>query len=146
MEVGNTWSVAGLIGRSVEMSRTIAESDVYLFAGISGDLASYHIDEAAMRRTDLGRRVVHGVLVLGIGSAVGSKFWSTYGGEGRTISYGYDRVRFIRPMFIGDTVTVRYELTAYDQDAQKTLGTITATNEAGDVALSAVHVTKVGSL
>jgi acyl dehydratase len=146
VNVETTWSIAELIGRSVEMSRTIAESDVYLFAGISGDLASYHIDEAAMRRTELGRRVVHGVLLLSIGSAASSKFWSTHGGEGRTISYGYDRVRFIRPMFIGDTVTVRYELTQYDQDAQKAFASVTATNETGDVALSAVHVTKVGAL
>lgn len=140
------WSPAGLRGRAATLSRTIAESDVYLFGGITGDLAAYHVDEAAMRRTDLGRRVAHGVLLLGLGSAVSSKFWTTYEGDGRTISYGYDRVRFVRPVFIGDSVTVHYELTDYDDSARKAFATITATNEHGDVVLSAVHITKVDDL
>jgi 3-hydroxybutyryl-CoA dehydratase len=146
MMIDQPWSPADLRGKAATMSRTIAESDVYLFGGITGDLAAYHVDEAAMRRTDLGRRVAHGVLLLGLGSAVSSTFWTTYSGDGRTISYGYDRVRFVKPVFIGDTVTVRYELTDYDAPARKTFATITATNEHDDVVLSAVHITKVGDL
>lgn len=142
----DTWTASSLVGRSVEVRRTIAESDVYLFGGITGDLASYHIDEPAMRDTDLGGRVVHGVLLLGLGSAASTKFWCEYGGEGRTISYGYDRVRFVRPVFIGDTVTVRYQLSEVDAAAGKAFAAVTATNDAGEVTMSAVHVTKLGDL
>ena len=53
------------VGDEVSFQRTISESDVYLFAGITGDLSPNHINEAAMRRSRYKRRIAHGALLIG---------------------------------------------------------------------------------
>ena len=50
------------IGDSVSFSKTVGESDVYLFAGITGDLAPNHVDEEYMKRSSYGGRIAHGAL------------------------------------------------------------------------------------
>src|SRR6266545_1973211 len=54
------------IGRRVSFSKTVSESDVYLFAGITGDLSPNHVDEEYMRTTRYGRRIAHGALAVGL--------------------------------------------------------------------------------
>lgn len=82
------------------MSKTISESDVYLFAGITGDFNPVHVNAEAARTSVFGERVVHGILVTGLISAViGTKL----PGEG-TIYLEQD-VKFLKPVKIGDTVT-----------------------------------------
>ena len=54
------------IGRKVTVSKTVSESDVYLFAGITGDFSPNHTDEAYMRKTRYGRRIAHGALAIGL--------------------------------------------------------------------------------
>ena len=58
------------VGDSAELSRTIAESDVYLFAGITGDTNPAHMDEEYAKGTPFKTRIVHGALVTGLISAV----------------------------------------------------------------------------
>jgi 3-hydroxybutyryl-CoA dehydratase len=145
MDEMNLLDVSSHAGHERRMARTIAESDVYLFAGISGDLASYHINHAAMKDTVYGGRIVHGVLLLGLVSAASSLYWSSVDGEGMTVSYGYDRVRFVDAVPIGETVEVRYRVTGSDQAKSLVHSTATITNEAGDTVLAAVHLTKVRS-
>lgn len=53
------------LGRSVRFTKTAGESDVYLFAGVSGDLGPNHVDEEYMRKARCGRRIAHGVLLIG---------------------------------------------------------------------------------
>ena len=53
------------VGDSVSFSKTVGESDVYLFAGISGDFSPNHIDEEVMKATPYGRRIAHGALLVG---------------------------------------------------------------------------------
>jgi acyl dehydratase len=133
-------------GRETRMARTIAESDVYLFGGITGDLASYHVNHAAMKDTVYGGRIVHGVLLLGLVSAASSLYWSSVDGEGLTVSYGYDRVRFVGAVPIGETVEVHYRVTGSDVTKSLVHSTATITNEAGRTVLSAIHLTKVRPL
>lgn len=130
-------------GIDVRMARTISESDVYLFGGITGDLAPYHVNEAMMRESDYGGRIAHGVLLLGLVSAASATYWNRLDAEGATVSYGYDRVRFVKAALIGDTLEARYRVTGSDLDKSLVLATATITNEAGDVLLSAIHLTKV---
>jgi 3-hydroxybutyryl-CoA dehydratase len=145
MDAMNLLDVSSHAGHETRMARTIAESDVYLFAGISGDLASYHINHAAMKNTVYGGRIVHGVLLLGLVSAASSLYWSSVDGEGMTVSYGYDRVRFVGAVPIGETVEVHYRVTGSDQAKSLVHSTATITNEAGKTVLAAVHLTKVRS-
>ena len=52
------------VGKSITVRKTVGETDVYLFAGISGDFAPLHVDEDYMRGTKYGRRIAHGALML----------------------------------------------------------------------------------
>lgn len=132
-------------GRIARLGRTIGESDVYLFAGITGDLAPYHVNHVSMKDTVYGGRIVHGVLLLGLVSAASTLYWTDAKGVGMTVSYGYDRVRFVDAVKIGDTVEVTYRVTGSDRAKSLVHSTATITNEAGDTVLSAVHLTKVRS-
>ena len=54
------------VGKTVTVRKTVSESDVYLFAGITGDLSPNHVDEEYMRKTRYGRRIAHGALAVGL--------------------------------------------------------------------------------
>jgi 3-hydroxybutyryl-CoA dehydratase len=56
------------------------------------------------------------------------------------VSYGYDRIRFVRPVFIGDTVTVTYVVAAVDDEKGEIRSDVTATNQDGDVVAVATHI------
>ena len=86
------------VGDRVRFSKTVSESDVYLFAGITGDLAPNHVDEAYMQGTPYGRRIAHGALLIGFMSTDSTMMVERHGGlEGdeTPVSLGYDRIRFI---------------------------------------------------
>ena len=53
------------IGDTVAFSKTVGESDVYLFAGVTGDLSQNHVDDQFMKRSIYGRRIAHGALLVG---------------------------------------------------------------------------------
>lgn len=88
------------IGDSDHMTKTITETDVYLFAGITGDLNPAHINETAASDTPFGGRIAHGVLSAGLISAV---LGMRIPGPG-TIYLGQE-LRFTKPVRFGDTVT-----------------------------------------
>lgn len=67
--VSSAWRDQVQPGEKVEVTRTVAESDVYQFAGITGDLNRVHVDEEFMKRTRYGSRLVHGAYILGLVSA-----------------------------------------------------------------------------
>ena len=129
------------VGRRVTVRRTVSESDVYLFAGLTGDHSPNHTDEEYMRGTRYGRRIAHGALCIGLMSAASTKIIE--GLPGTIISYGYDRVRFPAPLFFGDTVTVTYEIVERDPAALKTFARVTCATQRGDVVAAATHILKI---
>jgi acyl dehydratase len=128
------------VGKQVTFSKTVTESDVYLFAGITGDLAPIHVDEEHMKKTRYGRRIAHGALAVGLMSNTSSRVLE--GVPGTWVSYGYDRVRFPAPLFIGDTVTVAYEIVDRNPEERKTFARVTCTTQAGAVVAAATHILK----
>ena len=129
------------VGRTVTVRRTVSESDVYLFAGLTGDHSPNHTDEEYMRATRYGRRIAHGALCVGLMSTASTKIIE--GLPGTIISYGYDRVRFPAPLFFGDTVTVTYEIVERDPAALKTFARVTCATQRGDVVAAATHILKI---
>lgn len=129
------------VGRTVTVSKTVSESDVYLFAGLTGDLSPNHVNEEYMRKTRYGRRIAHGALLVGLMSQASTKIITDL--PGTIVSYGYDRVRFPAPCFLGDTVTVTYEIVERDEAALKTFARVTCTSQRGDVVAAATHLLKV---
>lgn len=123
-------------GASAAVAKTVTEGDVSLFAGLTLDIAPQHLDEAYMAGHAFGRRVAHGTYVLGLASAAAAKLSAQEGIT--TVSYGYDRVRFVRPVFIGDTVTAT--ATVAEVVPPRTLLDVVATNQDGEVLAVARHV------
>jgi 3-hydroxybutyryl-CoA dehydratase len=129
------------VGRQVTVRKTVGETDVYLFAGISGDFSPNHVDEEYMKATTYGRRIAHGALMVAYMSQASTKMCA--GLPGTIVSYGYDRIRFPGAVFIGDTITVTYQIAERDEAARKTFAQVTVTNERGDVVAAATHILKV---
>lgn len=108
------------VGERAELSKTISESDVYLFAGITGDLNPAHVNERYARQTRFGRRMAHGML---LGGLISSVLANQLPGPG-TI-YVEQRLEFVAPVFIGDTVTARVEVLSKSDDGKRvTLETV----------------------
>jgi len=128
-----------MVGSSVTFTKTVGESDIYLFAGVSGDLGPNHVNEEYMRNTRFGRRIAHGVLIVAFMSTCSTKLIEQAGNT-PMVSYGYDRIRFVRPVFIGDTVTVTYVVATVDDEKGEIRSDVTATNQDGDVVAVATHI------
>jgi acyl dehydratase len=131
------------VGEQAEFSKTIGERDIALYAEISGDFDPVHMDEAHARATIFGRRIAHGGLVMGLLSttaAVMSRRSLERGAGKRPVSLGYDRVRFLKPVFIGDTLTARYALTEVDDEKGETRAAVEVVRQDGEVCLAGTHV------
>lgn len=85
--------------------RTVTEADIVAHAGQTGDFYPHHMDAEFCAAQPFERRMAHGTLVLSM--AIGM-----LAGEinEEAMSYGYDRVRFIKPVFIGDTIRATAEI------------------------------------
>ena len=131
------------IGAQTRYSRTVSESDVYLFAGISGDHSPNHTDEAFMRGTPYGKRIAHGALLVAFMSRCSTEIVAKCGALAEShfpVSAGYDRVRFVRAVCIGDTITVSYEITSTDGAKNRTNADVKVRNETGEVCAAARHI------
>lgn len=131
------------VGDAVTFAKTLSESDVYLFAGITGDFAQIHINAEYMKHTNFGKRVVHGVLIVGLMATASTllvdKFEQRDPDE-QSYSVGYDRIRFIKPVFIGDTITVTYTIAEIDWTKRRSRSTIEARNQHGEIVAAAQHL------
>lgn len=92
--------------RRESVGRTITEADIVLHAGQTGDFFPHHMDAEWMATQPAGQRIAHGTLILSV--AVGMTASDI---NPQSMSYGYDKVRFIGPVFIGDTIRVTAEIT-----------------------------------
>jgi 3-hydroxybutyryl-CoA dehydratase len=129
------------VGDTFRFSKTVGESDVYLFAGITGDVARAHINDEYMKNGRYGQRIAHGVLSLGYASTVSTMVTEQIQ-DMPSVAYGYDRVRFVKPVLIGDTITVTYTIAEVDQASLKTYADIEITNQRGELCTVARHILK----
>lgn len=85
-------------------TRTVTEADIVNFAGLSGDFVELHVSEEYAKNGPFGRRIAHGLLTLSIAS--GLMVQAEPQQETIIAFYGIDKLRFLKPVFIGDTITV----------------------------------------
>lgn len=103
MEFKTTYFEEYEIGFSREtLGRTITETDFVIHAGQTGNFFPHHMDAEWVKTQEFKRRIAHGTLILSIGVGLTAADINP-----AAFSYGYDRVRFIRPVHIGDTIYVR---------------------------------------
>jgi 3-hydroxybutyryl-CoA dehydratase len=98
--------------KSVSRTRTITEADIVNFAGLSGDFVELHMSESFAASGPFGRRIAHGMLVLSVSSGLMVQLGQTT--DTVIAFYGIDRLRFTKPVFIGDTVHVEKEVISKD--------------------------------
>jgi acyl dehydratase len=133
------------IGETAQFSKTVTETDVAMFCAISGDFDPVHVDEEYARQTIFGRRIGHGILsmaLLSTVSAIISKRAVERGHRGVSVSMGYDHIRFLKPVFIGDTLTARYTIESIDQVKRRTQSKVAVENQRGEVVLIGEHLMK----
>jgi acyl dehydratase len=124
----------------VSFGRTITETDIVVHAGQTGDFFPHHMDAEWCATQDFKQRIAHGTLIFSV--AIGMTAGDI---NPRAMSYGYDRLRFLKPVFIGDTITVRATISAKrDHPRRATHGhvveAIEATNQRGEIVLACEHL------
>lgn len=135
-------SVTHAIGLSTSFRKTVSESDVYMFAGITGDLSPNHVDEEFMRSTPYGGRIAHGALLVGYMSGCSTDIVEKCVSlrDYQPVSLGYDHIRFLRGVLIGDTIQLDYKITAADEAKSRTIADITIVNQHGALCAVATHI------
>jgi len=130
-------------GDGARFAKTVGESDINGFAGLTGDFAPPHMNAEFMKASPYGERVAHGALLVGFMSTASAQL------AGRMIdahpgitpmSVGYDRVRFTAPVLIGDTITVTYEVKELLPERRRSRADVTAVNQRGETVGVAQHI------
>ena len=118
------------IGDVASFSKTVSESDVYLFAGITGDFNPAHVDEEYSRGTFFKSRIVHGILTAGFISTV---IAGQLPGPG-TI-YISQQLKFLAPVRMGDTLTARAEVAKIISEKNRVILKTTCSIQDGTIVL-----------
>ena len=118
------------VGDTAEIQKTISETDVYLYAGITGDLNPAHLNEEYARGTFFKTRIAHGMLIAGLISTIlGNKL------PGPGTIYLHQSVDFLAPVRFGDTITARAEIVELDAKKSRARLKTTCMNQEGSLVL-----------
>ena len=129
------------IGDNTSFTKTVSESDVYQFAGITGDFSPNHINRVYMEKSSYGRLMAHGALLVGFMSTVSTQIIAHSRQADETpVSVGYDKIRFLKPVFLCDTVTVAYVVNDIDTVRRRSTAGIEVTNQNNEVVAVASHI------
>jgi 3-hydroxybutyryl-CoA dehydratase len=118
------------VGDTAEFSKTVSESDVYLYAGITGDLNPAHINETYAKNTFFKTRIAHGMLTAGfISRILGMQL------PGPGTIYMRQSLTFLAPVRFGDTITALVEVIDVSAEKNRVRLKTTCTNQEGTVVL-----------
>ncbi len=126
------------VGLRTRVTKTVSESDVYLFAGITGDFDPNHVDEEYCRKTSLGHRVAHGALIVGYTSAASTRILQDF--DRPMVSVGYERIRFLKPVYFGDTLTIDYVIESIERERERTIAKIEVKNQNDELVAILTHI------
>ncbi len=120
--------------------RTITEADIVLHAGQTGDFYPHHMDAEWCRTQPFGQRMAHGTLVFSVAVGMTAGIINP-----QAMSYGYDRLRFVRPVFIGDTLRVQVTIKEKREDPKRprhgiVVEGLNVVNQRGETVLVAEHL------
>ena len=122
------------------LGRTITEADIVAHAGQTGDFFPHHMDAEWCATQEFKRRMAHGTLVFSIGVGMTATDINP-----RAMSTGYDRVRFVKPVFIGDTIRSKATIKEKRDHPRRTghgivVEQLEVSNQAGEIVLGAEHL------
>ena len=124
----------------ITYGRTITETDFVVHAGHTGDFFPHHMDAEFAKTLPGGQRIAHGTMIFAIGVGLTATLINPV-----AFSYGYDRLRFVRPVHIGDTIRTRVTISAKEDDPKRiNLGRVTerceVLNQRDEVVLVCDHI------
>ena len=96
-----------------------------------------------MKQSRYGKRIAHGALMVGYMSTASTLMIDRavrQGIDATPVSLGYDRVRFVGPVFINDTITVTYTITSIERERDRTRSKVEVTNQDGETVAVAEHI------
>ena len=126
-ELGKSYEQLEL-GQKASFSKTISETDIYLFAGISGDFNAAHVNEAYAKTTRFKTRIAHGFIPMSLSAPV---IGMQLPGLGTVVVDLY--TRFVRPTYIGDTITATAEVVEKSDEKDRVKLNIFWVNQDGDL-------------
>ena len=119
------------VGDTAEFAKTVTETDIYLYAGITGDFNPAHVNEVYAKNTFFKTRIAHGMLTAGFISAI---IANQLPGPG-TIYLKQD-LSFLAPVHIGDTITGRVEIMELIPEKNRVRIKTTCSNQDGVIVIS----------
>ncbi|MEI7531046.1 MAG: MaoC/PaaZ C-terminal domain-containing protein [Betaproteobacteria bacterium] len=130
------------IGKSFESAaRTVTETDIVNFAGISGDYNPLHINEEYCKKTQFGTRIAHGPLVYAI--AAGLLFQLHLYDDTLIAFLGFENLRFTKPVKIGDTIFAKVTVTELVETSKPDRGVmkrqLQVINQHGEIVQEAIQ-------
>lgn len=112
VHIGQEWESLG---------RTVTESDIVSFAGLSGDFNPIHVDHEFCKKTMFRKPIAHGLLVLSIGSGLGMMFPAM-----RTLAFiAIQDWKFLEPVYVGDTIHIGAKVLGKEERSRGRRGVIT---------------------
>jgi 3-hydroxybutyryl-CoA dehydratase len=132
-------------GDEVVLERNVTESAVNAFADLSGDHSPNHVDESAMSASAYQGRIAHGALLVAYMSACSTEIVERIPNVRATetpVSLGYDRIRFVKPVYIGDKLKLRYRVRDVDVAKRRARSDITIANQNGETVCVGEHILK----
>ncbi|HEY3744479.1 MAG TPA: MaoC/PaaZ C-terminal domain-containing protein [Bryobacteraceae bacterium] len=122
---------------STTPGRTITEADIINFAGLTGDWYELHTNVEYAAKTRFGQRIAHGALIFSISTALNVRAMPP--GNTLIAFYGVDKLRFVKPTFIGDTIYCRNQVLE-KQEKNESSGVVAAlcevVNQRGEIVIS----------
>jgi monoamine oxidase len=120
--------------------RTMTETDIVVHAGHTGDFYPHHLDAEFMKTQEFGQRIAHGTMVFAIGVGLTASKINPV-----AFSYGYDKLRFVKPVFIGDTIRTRLTIARKALDPKRAgFGRVweltEVLNQRSEVVLACEHI------
>jgi acyl dehydratase len=119
--------------------RTITESDFVVHAGHTGDFYPHHMDAEWCKTQEFKKRMAHGTMIFSIGVGLTAGIINP-----EAMSYGYDRLRFIKPVFIGDTIKSIVTIAEKKDHKRPKLGIVSEkleiVNQHDEVVLATSHL------
>jgi acyl dehydratase len=111
---------------AVTAGRTITETDIVNFAGLTGDWNEIHTNKELAEQSMFKQRIAHGALVFSVATGLSVRLGQT--ADTVIAFYGLDRLRFVKPTFIGDTIRVRQKIES-KSERDDISGIVTILNE-----------------
>jgi acyl dehydratase len=119
--------------------RTVTETDIVIHAGQSGDFFPHHMDEEWCKTQPFKKRIAHGTLILTIAVGLTADMVNEV-----SMTYGYEKLRFIKPVFIGDTIKVTITITNKKDHKKPGFGLVTELvetfNQQNELVMVCEHV------